>query len=104
MIFACDRCGRRYSVPDDRVQGRAFRVTCKACGQVIRVVPGAAAPAAARISSSVASGRAKRMFSRTVPLKRCVSCSTMPKQRRSESRVHARMSRPSKRMEPDTGS
>ncbi|HYD40358.1 MAG TPA: zinc-ribbon domain-containing protein [Anaeromyxobacter sp.] len=53
MIFACDRCGRRYSVPDDRVQGRAFRVTCKACGQVIRVAPGAGAPAAARPAPAV---------------------------------------------------
>lgn len=49
MIFACERCGRRYSVPDERVQGRAFRVTCKACGNVIRVAPAAAAPGAAPV-------------------------------------------------------
>jgi predicted Zn finger-like uncharacterized protein len=57
VIFACDRCGRRYSVPDERVRGRAFRVTCKACGNVISVKLGAPAstpepappaPAAAR--------------------------------------------------------
>jgi predicted Zn finger-like uncharacterized protein len=46
VIFACDRCGRRYSVPDERVEGRAFRVTCKSCGNVIVVRPGSAAPAA----------------------------------------------------------
>ena len=39
MIFACDRCGRRYSVPDERIQGRAFRVTCKNCANVIVVRP-----------------------------------------------------------------
>lgn len=45
MIFVCDRCGHRYSVPDERVGGRAFRVTCKSCGNVIAVRPGAPVPA-----------------------------------------------------------
>ena len=47
MLFACDRCGRRYSVPDERVQGRAFRATCKACGNIMVVRPGGAQPAGA---------------------------------------------------------
>ena len=39
--------------------------------------------AAARTSSSVASSLPKRMLSAIVPVKRCVSCSTMPKLPRS---------------------
>ena len=46
MIFSCDRCGHRYAVPDERVGGRPFRVTCKACGHVVVVRPaGAVTPA-----------------------------------------------------------
>jgi len=58
VIFACDRCGRRYSVPDERVQGRAFRVTCKSCGNVIVVRPAAAAAAPAAPAVPQAGGGA----------------------------------------------
>ncbi|MFO0584175.1 MAG: AgmX/PglI C-terminal domain-containing protein [Anaeromyxobacter sp.] len=44
MNFSCDACGRAYSVPDEKVQGRAFRVTCRQCGALIRV-PASAPPA-----------------------------------------------------------
>ena len=46
MIFSCDRCGHRYAVPDERVRGRPFRVTCKACGHVVVVRPAGAVPPA----------------------------------------------------------
>ncbi|MFT3917445.1 MAG: AgmX/PglI C-terminal domain-containing protein [Anaeromyxobacteraceae bacterium] len=49
MNFSCDACGRAYSVPDEKVQGRAFRVTCRQCGAMIRVPASQpSAPAAAR--------------------------------------------------------
>jgi predicted Zn finger-like uncharacterized protein len=35
MLFRCARCKTRYRVADHRVQGRRFRVTCKACGVVL---------------------------------------------------------------------
>jgi outer membrane biosynthesis protein TonB len=35
--FACDRCGKRYAVKGEPAPGRKYRVTCKACGQVILV-------------------------------------------------------------------
>jgi hypothetical protein len=41
VIFACDRCGRRYSVPDEKAHGRQFRVTCRACAAVLVIRPGA---------------------------------------------------------------
>ncbi len=51
MDFACDLCGRRYFVPDELVQGRAFRAKCDDCDHAFTVhVPdalGATAPQAA---------------------------------------------------------
>ena len=37
MNFSCGACGQAYSVADEKVQGRAFRVTCRQCGKEIRV-------------------------------------------------------------------
>jgi len=45
--FSCDRCGRRYAIADDKVQGRSFRVKCKACDHTIVVA--ASAPVAQAI-------------------------------------------------------
>ena len=54
-----------------------------------------AARAAYSISASVASGRAKRRFSRTVAWKRYVSCETTPTVEDSDSNVSSRTSTPS---------
>ena len=54
-----------------------------------------AARAASSISSSVASGFAKRRFSRTVAWKRYVSCETTPTVAASDSNVRSRTSTPS---------
>jgi len=35
--FTCDRCGRLYSIADEKVQGRTFRVKCRACEHTIVV-------------------------------------------------------------------
>jgi predicted Zn finger-like uncharacterized protein len=37
--FACDRCAKRYSLPDAKVPPQGFRITCKKCGNVIVVAP-----------------------------------------------------------------
>ncbi len=39
--FACDRCGRSYSVAEE-LRGRAFKMKCKSCGHLIVVKPEAA--------------------------------------------------------------
>lgn len=47
MNFSCGSCGQPYSIADEKVQGRAFRVTCRQCGKEIRVPasrPATAAP------------------------------------------------------------
>ena len=40
MKFSCEKCGRSY-VADEKVRGRAFKMKCKTCGNVIMVKPGA---------------------------------------------------------------
>ncbi len=37
MELACDRCGRSSYVPDDLVQGRAFRARCPDCSAAIEI-------------------------------------------------------------------
>ena len=63
-----------------------------------------AASAAATTCSSVASGRPKAMFARTVVLKMKVSWRITPNWRRSDSTLTSRMSWPSTSTRPDVGS
>ncbi len=63
-----------------------------------------AARAASSMSSSVASGRAKRRFSRTEAWKRYVSCDTTPTVSASEANVSSRTSTPSTRTAPRVAS
>src|SRR3954466_12935124 len=50
MKIICDSCGTKYSISDDKVRGKVFKIRCKKCSHII-VVRGtneaAAAPAAA---------------------------------------------------------
>jgi len=39
--FSCEKCGRSY-VADEKVRGRAFKMKCKQCGNLIVVKPGGA--------------------------------------------------------------
>ncbi len=39
MRIQCDKCGAGYNLPDEKVQGRALRFTCKRCGAVVQVRP-----------------------------------------------------------------
>ena len=43
MRFTCGNCGRAY-VADDRIEGLAFKMPCRRCGQIISV-EGAPSPA-----------------------------------------------------------
>ena len=58
MRIVCDTCGAKYSIPDEKVQGKVFKVRCKKCTNVILVDPTVAQPAdddAARVTGSHAS-------------------------------------------------
>src|SRR5512139_419817 len=52
MKIVCDACQAKYSISDDKVQGKVFKIRCKKCSNIIVVRGGgggaaeAAAPAA----------------------------------------------------------
>jgi predicted Zn finger-like uncharacterized protein len=57
MKIICDSCGTKYSISDDKVRGKVFKIRCKKCSHIIVVRGGenaAAEPAAA--SAPVADG------------------------------------------------
>jgi predicted Zn finger-like uncharacterized protein len=37
MKITCDNCGAKYSIADDKVQGKVFKIRCKKCGESIVV-------------------------------------------------------------------
>src|SRR6476619_6514244 len=53
MKIICDSCGTKYSISDDKVRGKVFKIRCKKCSHIIVVRGGetqdesAAAPAPA---------------------------------------------------------
>src|SRR5438477_4359540 len=49
MKIVCDACQAKYSISDDKVQGKVFKIRCKKCSNIIVVRGGAGAsePAAA---------------------------------------------------------
>jgi predicted Zn finger-like uncharacterized protein len=50
MKIVCDSCGTKYSISDDKVRGKVFKIRCKKCSHIIVVrgneTASAAAPAA----------------------------------------------------------
>src|SRR5215471_15880620 len=49
MKIVCDSCGTKYSISDDKVRGKVFKIRCKKCSHIIVVrgtTDAAAAPAA----------------------------------------------------------
>src|SRR6476469_6280668 len=47
MKIVCDACQAKYSISDDKVQGKVFKIRCKKCSNIIVVRGGAGASAAA---------------------------------------------------------
>src|ERR1700755_2425523 len=47
MKIVCDACQAKYSISDDKVQGKVFKIRCKKCSNIIVVRGGADAAAAA---------------------------------------------------------
>jgi len=47
MKIVCDACQAKYSIADEKVQGKAFKIRCKKCNHIIVVKSGAAPSAAA---------------------------------------------------------
>ena len=47
MKIVCDACQAKYSIADEKIQGKAFKIRCKKCGHIIVVKTGGDAAAAA---------------------------------------------------------
>jgi predicted Zn finger-like uncharacterized protein len=47
MKIECDKCGAKYSIADEKVRGKTFKIRCKKCSNVIIVRDKVAAEAAA---------------------------------------------------------
>src|SRR5690242_7377523 len=43
MKIVCDACQAKYSISDDKVQGKVFKIRCKKCSNIIVVRGGAQA-------------------------------------------------------------
>lgn len=49
MKIVCDACQAKYSISDDKVQGKVFKIRCKKCSNIIVVRGGAGAAEAAPV-------------------------------------------------------
>jgi predicted Zn finger-like uncharacterized protein len=54
MKIACESCSTKYSIDDDKVAGKMFRIRCRKCGQSIVLRGEASAAAAAAAGSGAA--------------------------------------------------
>src|SRR3954452_3157922 len=41
MKIVCDSCGTKYSIADEKVRGKVFKIRCKKCSHIIVVRGGA---------------------------------------------------------------
>ncbi|MBA3503522.1 MAG: zinc-ribbon domain-containing protein [Myxococcota bacterium] len=55
MKLTCDSCSAKYSIADDRVAGKVFKIRCKKCSHVIIVRGVTAAPATIEVTPPTAS-------------------------------------------------
>ena len=50
MRIICENCSTKYSIADEKVRGKVFKIRCKKCGHII-VVKGVSDQPAAAASS-----------------------------------------------------
>lgn len=53
MKIECDKCGAKYSIADEKVRGKTFKIRCKKCSNVIIVRDKGAAAAGAAAAAAV---------------------------------------------------
>ncbi len=56
MKIVCDACQAKYSIADDKVQGKSFKIRCKKCNHVIVVKTGGEGGAVAQAAEKSKSG------------------------------------------------
>jgi len=57
MKIVCDSCQAKYSIADEKIQGKAFKIRCKKCGHIIVVKTGG--DAAAAVAAQAAADKAQ---------------------------------------------
>jgi predicted Zn finger-like uncharacterized protein len=57
MKIVCDACQAKYSIADDKIQGKAFKIRCKKCNHIIVVKLGAENAQGASVGGGAASER-----------------------------------------------
>jgi predicted Zn finger-like uncharacterized protein len=57
LNVTCDKCQKRYSVPDEKVRGKAVRLRCKNCQNLITIQPVGSSSGTGSISSSGSTAR-----------------------------------------------
>ena len=68
MKIVCDACQAKYSIADDKIQGKAFKIRCKKCGHIIVVKPGGeVAAASSPVSAAVAVEKPQAAALRPLP-------------------------------------
>ena len=50
MKIVCDSCSTKYSISDDKVRGKVFKIRCKKCSHIIVVRGTGDAPAPAEVA------------------------------------------------------
>ena len=50
MKIVCDNCATKYSIADEKVRGKVFKIRCKKCSHII-VVKGTDSPGRLEISA-----------------------------------------------------
>jgi predicted Zn finger-like uncharacterized protein len=95
MQFACEKCGTRYAVPDEKVRGKRIRTKCRKCGSEILVEgpPGPPGPSSNRATTSVS--LIARPETQSVAARRPASTSAAPN--RGEERWTVALSRTNRR-------
>ncbi|MCP4499463.1 MAG: DUF4339 domain-containing protein [Deltaproteobacteria bacterium] len=58
MKFTCERCSTRYSINDEKVQGKVLKIRCKTCGNIIVVREQGASSAQPAAGAAPAAGQA----------------------------------------------
>ncbi|MDQ3035626.1 MAG: zinc-ribbon domain-containing protein, partial [Myxococcota bacterium] len=56
MKIVCDSCGAKYSIADEKVAGRVFKIRCKKCGSAIVVRGDQSAQESAAAGAAPAAG------------------------------------------------
>ncbi len=56
MKIICDSCGTKYSISDDKVRGKVFKIRCKKCSHIVVVRGGEGADAAAAAAPAIEGG------------------------------------------------